>query len=239
EEGVSLTTKHVGLVAAALLGLVFAAPLAVFASHQFVDVGDGHTFHQAIAWMADHGITLGCNPPDNNRYCPDDNVTRGQMAAFLKRLSEGSVVDARDSESLEGLSAAELATRVAFDSTEDAADGAGDKLFVEIVAPAPGTLVLDGSIDAWNHSEVGPAFCLFVVDGIGLNTSQRWIQIDGGTGTNEEENCSTNDGVVVGKGTHQVSLRFDTVNPGTTGITGTSLTVMWVPFDGNGDSPTP
>jgi hypothetical protein len=31
------------------------------------------------------GVTLGCNPPTNDEYCPDDLVTRGQMAAFLKR----------------------------------------------------------------------------------------------------------------------------------------------------------
>jgi hypothetical protein len=44
--------------------------------------------------MKDSNITVGCNPPANTRYCPDDNVTRGQMAAFMKRLAESRVVDA-------------------------------------------------------------------------------------------------------------------------------------------------
>ena len=35
--------------------------------------------------MAGEGITKGCNPPDNDLFCPDDFVTRGQMAAFLGR----------------------------------------------------------------------------------------------------------------------------------------------------------
>ena len=35
--------------------------------------------------MADQGITKGCNPPLNDRFCPNDHVTRGQMAAFLVR----------------------------------------------------------------------------------------------------------------------------------------------------------
>ncbi len=35
--------------------------------------------------MAEEGITRGCNPPVNDRYCPDARVTRGQMAAFLVR----------------------------------------------------------------------------------------------------------------------------------------------------------
>ncbi len=36
-------------------------------------------------WLAQEGITLGCNPPANDRFCPDQSVTRGQMAAFLVR----------------------------------------------------------------------------------------------------------------------------------------------------------
>jgi hypothetical protein len=31
------------------------------------------------------GITVGCNPPANDLFCPKDNVTRGQMAAFMRR----------------------------------------------------------------------------------------------------------------------------------------------------------
>ncbi len=34
---------------------------------------------------AAEGITTGCNPPTNDLYCPDSPVTRGQMAAFLRR----------------------------------------------------------------------------------------------------------------------------------------------------------
>lgn len=50
----------------------------------FVD-DDGHTFEADIEWLAAEGITRGCNPPVNDRFCPDDFVTRGQMAAFLVR----------------------------------------------------------------------------------------------------------------------------------------------------------
>ncbi len=46
---------------------------------------DNSMFASAIDKLATAGITLGCNPPDNDRFCPDDNVTRGQMAAFLQR----------------------------------------------------------------------------------------------------------------------------------------------------------
>ncbi len=40
---------------------------------------------EAILVIAADGVTLGCNPPDNNLFCPLEDVRRGQMAAFLRR----------------------------------------------------------------------------------------------------------------------------------------------------------
>ncbi len=56
----------------------------------FVDV-DGSVFADDIAWLSLTGITRGC---DTDRFCPDRPVTRGQMAAFLRRaagLPEGTI----------------------------------------------------------------------------------------------------------------------------------------------------
>ena len=50
----------------------------------FVD-DDGSVFEADIDKLATAGVTLGCNPPVNDRFCPTSNVTRGQMAAFLHR----------------------------------------------------------------------------------------------------------------------------------------------------------
>jgi S-layer homology domain len=46
---------------------------------------DTSIFEESIERIAQAGITLGCNPPLNTRFCPDEPVTRGQMAAFLTR----------------------------------------------------------------------------------------------------------------------------------------------------------
>jgi hypothetical protein len=46
---------------------------------------DTSVFEGAIESLAARGITGGCNPPTNDRFCPDDRVTRGMMAAFLVR----------------------------------------------------------------------------------------------------------------------------------------------------------
>ncbi|MDJ0664649.1 MAG: S-layer homology domain-containing protein, partial [Acidimicrobiia bacterium] len=51
----------------------------------FID-DDGSIFEEDIAKLAAAGITKGCNPGEGNtKFCPLDSVTRGQMAAFLKR----------------------------------------------------------------------------------------------------------------------------------------------------------
>lgn len=54
-------------------------------SGPFADVPAGHLFADEIAWLAAEGITTGCNPPFGDRFCPNDPVTRAQMASFLVR----------------------------------------------------------------------------------------------------------------------------------------------------------
>ncbi len=51
----------------------------------FRDVPPGHLFVDDITWLGESGVTKGCNPPTNDLYCPDDPVTRAQMATFLVR----------------------------------------------------------------------------------------------------------------------------------------------------------
>lgn len=64
--------------------LVRALELPAGESTDFID-DDGSVFESAIERLAHAGITKGCNPPANDRFCPDDYVTRGEMAAFLAR----------------------------------------------------------------------------------------------------------------------------------------------------------
>jgi hypothetical protein len=76
-------------------------PVTAAAAVDFTDVPADNPFHASVAWLAGEGITKGCNPPANDRFCPDDAVTRGQMAAFLVRalaLPKGASVDFIDDE---------------------------------------------------------------------------------------------------------------------------------------------
>lgn len=60
----------------------------------FADV-KGHHFETEISALAAAGITKGCDPAEGNtRYCPDEPVTRGQVAAMLRRAD--AIYNARD-----------------------------------------------------------------------------------------------------------------------------------------------
>lgn len=65
------------------LALVLPAGIALAGGQTFSDVPPSHPFFGDIEAIADAGVTGGCTP---TRYCPDDNVTREQMAAFMNRL---------------------------------------------------------------------------------------------------------------------------------------------------------
>ena len=53
----------------------------------FADVAPGDNDYAAINAMAQLGITAGCG---NNDFCPNENVTRDQMAIFIVRAIYGS-----------------------------------------------------------------------------------------------------------------------------------------------------
>lgn len=57
---------------------------AVILSGTFVD-DNGNVHENGIEAVALAGITVGCNPPANNRFCPEDNLTRAEAATFFAR----------------------------------------------------------------------------------------------------------------------------------------------------------
>lgn len=85
--------------------VVLLIPAAAIAANGFDDVPEDNIYWRDIRWMSEAGVTLGCNPPLNTNYCPDDYVTRAQMAAFMHRLAVNRVVDAA---TIEGLTAEDL-----------------------------------------------------------------------------------------------------------------------------------
>ncbi len=73
---------------AAAMAVGMMLPLGAYATNgPFTDVPDSHLFANDIAWMHENGITKGCNPPANTQFCPDDDISRGEVAAFFHRFS--------------------------------------------------------------------------------------------------------------------------------------------------------
>lgn len=141
---------RVALIVAATALIV--APLTAVATHSFSDVPNDNTFHGNIEWLQQADVTRGCNPPANTRYCPKDNVTREQMAAFMQRLAENRVVDAG---TLEGKDSAEIMSRVWASNDSDGGGtivsnvSPGDLLEINSIgidAPAEGFLIISGSV---------------------------------------------------------------------------------------------
>jgi len=211
-----------------------AAPLAVYAGHQFTDVPDGHIFHTGISWMKDNNITVGCNPPANTQFCPDDNVTRGQMATFMKRLAENKVVNAADSETLGGKAPSHYQGIVA---------GA----LIANLTPAAAVRTRISRVTGFNVPQDGGALVASADIGTAAGAADFaffWLEIDrngacdiaslpltagvhtftaAGVGTT----VGTTTTAAVNAGDHQVDLCTLTAN-GTVNVGLGSLTVQWV-----------
>lgn len=69
----------------AFLAIAIQPPVPALAQASPFDDTSGSVHEADIALIADWGITTGCNPPANDLYCPQESVSRGQMAAFMGR----------------------------------------------------------------------------------------------------------------------------------------------------------
>lgn len=79
-----VSRRWVAFVVALTLAIPLTGSAAEVTYGSFVD--DEGSVHEAdIEALAAAGITKGCNPPANDRFCPGDPVTRAQMASFLVR----------------------------------------------------------------------------------------------------------------------------------------------------------
>jgi Tol biopolymer transport system component len=67
--------------------LVRAYNLADIGLHNLFVDDEGSVFEADIDKLGAHGVSRGCNPPANDRFCPNQHVTREQMAAFIRRAA--------------------------------------------------------------------------------------------------------------------------------------------------------
>ena len=82
-----LSSRRLMLLTLAVVLVVVAIAIPALGAEpggRFVD-DNGNQHEASIEAIAAAGVTKGCNPPTNDRYCPDDTVSRAQMASFLVR----------------------------------------------------------------------------------------------------------------------------------------------------------
>ncbi len=223
----------------------FVAPTAVWAADRFTDVPDTNVFHSDITWLADAGVTLGCNPPDNTLYCPSDNVTREQMAAFMRRLAENQVVDAAtavDADTLDGLDSTVLATEV-WGINHDWQDGQqlvdGPEALIELtVEPAGdgylqvnatwGTNFNVAATEAFAWLQVDDSTCAFASRIPGTS-----MYAEGDSGTSDYQTQATTTVIPTTAGSHTITLCADVLQGSDYNVVDEAITALYAP---NGSS---
>jgi hypothetical protein len=121
---------------------------------------------------------------------------------------------------------------------DDEGNGTGDLLTVSISAPRSGILLITASAESHLTGVTTSLYvCDLTVDGADVPGTKRYVQLtDNGGEENDEPNCATNGGFVVGEGTHTVALRVvgrqDPVL-----FEGATLQVQYAAFDGDGSRP--
>ena len=215
--------RRKSLFIALIIAVALAIPAVVVASHQFNDVPGSHTFHGDIAWLADEGITRGCNPPANTEFCPDDPVTRGQMAAFMKRFHDQFIAGASP---VVGVASAGRASS----DPPSTGNGVVDGLTMNLQIPEFGFLVVEASVDMENIPDPD-------VFGCGINTggatnlaqADSWRAVD--LFANASDTCSTQTALLVSPGSQPVRVVITQALASTNAFGGNISAVLYTADD--------
>ena len=136
---ISVSRRTVRLALAFAVVLAVLAPVAVIAAGgTFVD-DDTSIFEDDIEWLVANAVTSGCGA---DTYCPEDNVTRGQMAAFMRRLATKKVVDAATAVTADSATTADSAAEA---DNADTVDGKHAVSFFTYGNNVPGFSTLTGA----------------------------------------------------------------------------------------------
>lgn len=208
--------RSIRLLVVLLLVVAVLAPVAVSAAGGTFTDDDSSIFEGDIEWMAANGITAGCNPPTNDHYCPNDAVTRGQMAAFMKRLATKNVVDAADSVLLDGKNAsyyesAMWANDVTFgiSGTFDGTNQVWEEM--TIAAPNAGYLLINASASVYDATAPAQTLWWLQVDdsackNTGGNTDSVAYGYASITTDNYRQGVALTGGATVDAGDHTITL---------------------------------
>jgi hypothetical protein len=183
--------RWVAVTLVVLLAGLLVPAIAIAAGGPFVD-DDSSIFEADIEWLAVAGITKGCNPPANDRFCAGQPVTRGQMAAFMRRFAQ-----------FLGAENGPVWPSATWWSNDNLPNDDFSASRAVTVPPGGGTLLIVGSFDFLNTGPTTKSMnCTLAVDGAWLAESTRVVYAD----PNQWGVCSITGARAVGPGSHTVTM---------------------------------
>lgn len=230
----------------AVVGLVVALavlPAIALANHSFSDVPNSNPFHADISALVGSGVTSGCG---GGKYCPKDNVTREQMAAFLNRL--GALAPGKtpvvNADRLDGRHANEL-------SRADAAQSSGSTVipvFTEVqhgsdlvvTAPTSGFVLVTASVMVTESNCT--QWCYAHMRVAHVQTGATTVSLETGrfSGDWEFDTLTVSYAFPVSAGTNTFRMLFDRNDDsdadGTVSAAAYTATALFTPFGSSGGS---
>jgi len=228
--------RRTGVILGVALALAMAPTLAM-AGVLFNDVPNTSPYFVDIAAIATYGVTTGCG---GGNYCPDDFVTREQMAAFLNRLGALSAgkTPVTNAARLDGYEAADLA-RLGANSTNIASvvltNAEVTFLNVSLTAPTYGYVLVNvamtGREQACTVNCTMSARLRHVQSGVHSAPVTAWIH--------ERTNIAITYRFAVGPGDQLFETRIHRPVAGDGNMNGwyNHMTALFVPFNGGGLPP--
>lgn len=228
--------RRVGVVVAMALVLA-AAPGLVLAGISFDDVPPANIFHDDIAAIAHAGVTTGCGP---SIFCPDDYVTREQMAAFLNRLGalgpgKQPVVDALELEGRRANHFVRLASETTSVASAVLTNVEVTYLDIEIDAPTHGYVLVNVALTGREQACTVSCTMQGRIRHLGVGAHSpivtAWIH--------ERTSLAMTYRFAVAPGTNTFETRINRPAAGDGNMNGwyNQMTALFVPFNGQGTPP--
>ncbi len=185
----------------------------------FDDVSNEAFYHDDVTKIKSLGITAGCSaaPP---LYCPDNKVTRGEMAVFQAKTA-GLYRAVYDQDRVGIQNVGTSATTIASGTME---------------APTACALLMSGSVEWDDDLNSNHIRAEWYVDGVAVANAPDWEDEEGGSGLLDI--ISVIAFKEVASGSHTVELKAN-AGSGTIDIWDVSMFALCVPFDGSGSLITP
>jgi hypothetical protein len=222
--------------------LVALVPLGIFAAN-FTDLNPGSPHNDNINAIADAGITKGCNPPTNDQYCPNDFVTREQMASFIARTAGlGSNPPVTNAKSVGGYVPDSLIRVARSNGTGVVNATYQTQLTLDITAPGAGFVLVTATGSVYNAQTSGcpceVRYRLFHLTKVTASPREHYVTVVNNTagtgGVESNETMAMTYVFPVSAGLNQFQFQAYRYNGSDNLSSDSQMTALFVPFGATG-----